>query len=100
MVLTCRKINEYLGMTIKFLDIGKIKITMYDYINEMIDELSTEMIGGSATPTSNHLFEIREDNDDDQLLKPELSKEFLHLVAKTLFLSKQARPDLQTTVVF
>ena len=50
-------------MTIGFLNIGKVKITMYDYVDEMISELPTEMIGKSVTPASNHLFEIR-DNDD------------------------------------
>ena len=100
MVSTHGKIREYLGMTIDFLDIGKVKIIMYDYVDEMIDELPTGMIGESVTPASNHLFEIRKDNDDDQLLTSELSEEFQHLVAKTLFLSKQARPDLQTAVAF
>ena len=52
MVSTCRKVHKYLGMTIDFLDAGKVKITMYDYINEMISELPTEMIGKSATPAS------------------------------------------------
>ena len=100
MVSTRGEIHKYVGMTIDFSDVGKVKITMYDYIDEMISELPTEMIGKSATPSSNRLFGIREDNDDDQLLTPELSEEFHHLTAKTLFLSKQARPDLQTAVAF
>ena len=78
MVLTCGKIQKYLGMTIDFSDVGKVKITMYGYINEMISKLPTEMIGESATPTSNYLFKIREDDNDDQLLIPELSEEFHH----------------------
>ena len=100
MVSTCGKIHEYLGMTIDFLDIDKVKITMYNYIDEMISELPTKMICESATPASNHLFKIRKDNDDDQLLTPELLEEFHHLIAKTLFLSKRARPNLQTAVAF
>ena len=100
MVSTRGKIHEYLGMTINFTDTGKVKITMYDYVDEMINELQTEMIGKSATPAASHLFKIRDDDDTNQLLKPELSEEFHHLVAKTLFLSKRARPDLQTAVAF
>ena len=88
MVSTRGKIHEYLGMTIDSKDTGKVKITMYDYVDEMISKLPTKMIGESATPTSNHLFEIRDDDDTDQLLTPELYEEFHHLVAKTLFLSK------------
>ena len=73
---------------------------MYDYVDEMINELPTEMISELTTPTFNHLFEIRDDDDIDQLLTPKLSEESHHLVAKTLLLSKQARPDLQTAVAF
>ena len=100
MVSTHGKIHEYLGMTIDFTDTDKIEITIYDYVNEMVSKLPTKIIGESATPVSNHLFEIRDDDDANQLLTPKLSEEFHHLVAKTIFLSKQAQPDLQTAVVF
>ena len=67
---------------------------MYDYIDKMISKLPTKMIGESVTPVSNHLFEIYDNNDANQLLKYELSEEFHHLVAKTLFLSKRVRLDM------
>ena len=66
----------------------------------MISELPTEIIGESATPTSNNLFKIRDDGNNDQILTPELSEKSHHLEAKTLFLSKRAQPDLQTALVF
>ena len=100
MVPTQGKIHKYLSMTIDFSDAGKVKITTYDYVDEMVSKLPTEMIGKSATPAFNHLFKIREDDDDDQLLIPKLSKEFHHFTANTLFLSKRARLDLQTAVAF
>ena len=87
-------------MTIDFSDAGKVKITKYDYVDKIISVLPTEMIGESATPASNHWFKIRNDGNDDQLLTPKLSEEFHHLVAKTLFLSKQAQPNLWTAVEF
>ena len=92
MVSTRGKVHEYLGMTIGFSDVGKVKITIYDYVDEMINELPTEMIGESSTPTpaASHLFEICDNDDVNRLLTPGLSEEFDHLVAKTLFLSKQA----------
>ena len=100
MVSTHGKVRDYLGMTINFLDDSKVEITIYDYVDKIINELPTEMISESATPASNHLFEIRDDGDNDQLLTPELSEEFHHLVARTLFLSKRAQPNLQTAVAF
>ena len=65
MVLTCGKVQDYLGMTINFSNNGKVKITMYDYVDEMISKLATEMIGESTTLASNHLFKIRDDGNDD-----------------------------------
>ena len=100
MVSTHRTVHGYLGITIDFRDTGKVNITIFDYVDEMISELPTKMIGESATPASNYLFEVRDNDDEDHLLTPELSEEFHHLVAKILFLSKRARPDLQTTVAF
>ena len=44
MVSTRGKVHDYLGTTIDFSDDGKVKITMYDYVDEMINELPTEMI--------------------------------------------------------
>ena len=51
MVLTRVKIHEYLGMTIDFLDVGKVRITIYDYVDEMIAKLPTKMIDESLTST-------------------------------------------------
>ena len=100
LISTRGKIHEYLGMTIDSTDTGKVRITIYDYVDETISELPTKMIGESTMPASNHLFEFLDNNDANQLLKPELSEEFHHSVAKTLFLSKRTRPNLQTAVAF
>ena len=83
-------------MTINFIDTGKVKITIYGYVDNMIRELPTEMISKSMMPASNHLFEHRE--NEDTLPTPKLSKEFHRLVAKTLFLSKKVRSHLKTAV--
>ena len=56
-VSTCRKIHEYFSMTTDFLDISKVKIIMYNYVDEMIGKFPTKMIGKSANPASNHLLE-------------------------------------------
>ena len=74
MISTCGKIQEYLGMTLDFTDTGKVKIIVYDYIDEMISNLPTKMIGELATPASNHLFEIRDDDNKNHFLTPELSE--------------------------
>jgi hypothetical protein len=97
LTITRGKVHEYLGMTIDYSIRGKVKITMLDYIQNMLDELPADMDGESATPAANHLFQVNEeaeklDEDDAQL--------FHHHVAKLLFLCKRARPDTQTAVAF
>ena len=51
----------------------------------------------AATPASAHLFEV---DDKQEKLPKEQAEMFHHIVAKTLFLCKRARPDLQTAVAF
>ena len=55
------------------------------------------MKGPSATPAANHLFNV---NPDCNKLGGEKASEFHHLTEKLLYLSKRARPDLQTAVSF
>lgn len=68
MVLRHGQIHEYLGMTINFTETGKVRITMYAYVDEMICKLPTELRGQSATPAFNYFFEHQEGKDD--LLTP------------------------------
>ena len=55
------------------------------------------MNGEAATPAANHLFEI---SPEPELLHKNKADMFHHNVAKLLFLCKQARPDIQTALVF
>ena len=91
------KVHEYLGMTIDFSEKGKVKFIMYDYIENLLDEAPADMSGHAATPAALHLFTI---NEDAEKLSDADSDKFHHLTAKLLYLSKRARPDLQTAVAF
>jgi hypothetical protein len=91
------KIHDYLGMTLDYSVKGKVKILMVDYVMKLVEDLPKEMDGEAATPAANHLFTV----DDDCPKVDEKRAQFFHTyVAKTLFLCKRARPDLQTTVAF
>ena len=52
------KIHEYLGMQLDFAVTGKVKITMFDYIQEMLEDFHkfdpNKII--SRTPAADHLF--------------------------------------------
>ena len=55
------------------------------------------MKGASVTPAANDLFNV---NPDCRKLGEEKVSQFHHLTSKLLYLSKHARPDLQTAVSF
>jgi len=91
------KVHEYLGMTLHYRENGKVKISMEQYIDEMLAEMPEEMDGTTATPAANHLFQV---DEDAELLDDDKKQFFHHNVAKTMYLSKRARPDLQTAVAY
>jgi hypothetical protein len=91
------KTHDYLGMTLHFTKKGKVDIKMIDYAEKMIVDLPEEFDGEAPTPVANHLFTV----DEKQTKLDEKRAQFFHTyVAKTLFLCKRARPDLQTVVSF
>lgn len=89
--------HDYLGMTLDYSEVGKCKISMEDYILDILDDLPTEMAGFAVTPAAHHLFDV---NEKAVPLNEEKSQFFHHNTAKLLFLSKRARPDIQTAVAF
>jgi len=50
---------EYLGMCIDYTMRGKVKISMYDFIDKMLAELPSDINGVSTTPAALHLFNIK-----------------------------------------
>ena len=97
LTVTRGKKHEYLGMTLDFTIPGKVQITMFDYIVKMLTDLPPSMQGTAATPAADHLFKV---NLDAIKLDPADADFFHTMVAKSLFLSKRARPDIQTAVAF
>ena len=77
---------------------GKVKVIMKDYIQDMLDKLPSDIMDGeSATPSGEHLFTVKE----RPVLLDEATSQIFHTnTAKLLFLSKRARPDVQTTVAY
>ncbi len=92
-------VHDYLGMKLDYTNKGKIIIDMKDYVKDMVesfpyqDKLKREF----NTPAAPHLFDVR---DDVEKLSEKKAQVFHTTVAKGLFLSKQARPDIQTTIAF
>jgi len=85
-------------MTIDYSEEGKVKFTMYDYIDDLLEELPPHMRGSASSPAAAHLFETNtEDPELISLLEREI---FHHRVAQLLYLSKRARPDIQLPIAY
>jgi len=103
--------HKYLGMSLDFSHVNQCRITMIEYVDEIVaayDKASSELDDGftlvfkkgnrsksSAAPDD--LFVV---DEDAEKLSEEGQTAFHHLVAKTLYISKRARPDLSTAIAF
>jgi hypothetical protein len=85
-------------MTLDFSKVGEVTITMIDYIKGILHDAPPEMHGSAATPATNHLFQINQENPIP--LKKDRAELFVHIVMQLLYLSQRARPDIRTAVSF
>ena len=70
---------------------------MFDYIEQVLSEVDPVlMYGSSLTPATPNLFKI---TDSSTKLTKKDADVFHQNMARLLFLSKRARPDIQTAVV-
>ena len=93
------KVHEYLGMTIDYSTQSKVRFSMIDYLQDIIENLPKHLQTNRNTtsPAADHLFTT---NPSAEKLDEEQADEFHHYVAKLLFAAKRARPDIQTAVAF
>jgi len=84
-------------MTIDYSAEDKVKFTIYDYLEDIINEASSDMDGSAVTSTSSNLFQV---NEECEKLDPETADLFHRTVARLLFAATRSRPDLQTAIAF
>jgi hypothetical protein len=84
------KVHDYLGMTLDFSVPGQVTITMIDYIKMICMDLPKGMIGTAATPATNHLFQV--DDENAAPLDKDSTDLFVHLTMQLLFLSAVSKP--------
>ena len=70
---------------------------MFQYLDSIIDESPALITGKAATPAADHLFSVR-DADKAKYLTEEKAIAFHQTTPQFLFLSSQARRDIQTAV--
>ena len=97
MKVTRGVIHEYLGITFVFAN-GSVQITQIPYIHEVLSEFKDEHPERpAATPAIMSLFTVQKDAKSLDTL---MSAKFHRFVAKLLYLTKRARPDIATSVAF
>ena len=92
------KQHDYLGMNLDFSKENKVTIRMKNYINDLLNEAPSDMSGTANSPAASHLFTVN--NQNPVYLDRQTADLFHTMVAKLLFLSKRARPDLQLAISF
>jgi hypothetical protein len=100
MTVSRGKVHKYLGMTLDYTVRGQVKISMFDYVNEILtafDKAEPEGAGTKSSAAPENLFKV---DEDCEKLQPNKAVEFHNLVAKTLYATKRARPDTCTAIAF
>ena len=87
------KVHSFLGMALDFSKAGQVEISRPTYLKGLCSDVS----GVAETPAHANLFTIR---TTAKPLESEQSEEFHSVVAKLLYVSKRARPDVATVVAF
>jgi hypothetical protein len=88
-------IIDYLGMDFNYEVDGVVKISMPQMVASCIEDL--EVTDTSRVPAAPNLFQI---DGTSPLLEPKRKEQFHSIVAKMLYMSKRARPDILTAVAF
>jgi hypothetical protein len=105
------KSHKYLGMLLDFSHANQCMVTMIDYADEIVvayDKASTKLSDGfsavkkklNIAKTSAAPDDLLVVNEDAEKLSEEGATAFQNLVAKTLHVSKRARPDVSTAIAF
>ncbi len=102
------KVHKYLGMTLNFSHKGQCTVTMHDYLDGIlkaydaaIDKHKNGFLPVTRqcyeTPAPDNLFTV---NEDCEKLMEDMAADFHIIVAKTLYVTKRARPDTCLSIAF
>jgi hypothetical protein len=93
------KVHNYLGMILDYLTKGKVMVSMVANIKNIITDFPEEIVAMQMTPVANRLFTVR-NLAKAQLLPEEQMRAFHHPSPQMLFLSAQARHNIQSVTAF
>ena len=99
MTVTTGASHVYVGINILYGEkCGEAYIDMIDHVQESINDFPEDCTGSKVnSPAGTHLFTV----DDHATLIPEPERKLFHkIVAKLLFISNRARPDIVVPISF
>jgi hypothetical protein len=100
MTVSRGKIHKYLSMTLDYTIRGQVKITMFNYVDEIITAFDKAEPKGGGTKTSAAADSLFKVDENCEKLKQDKAVEFHNLVANTLYSTKRARPDTGNAIAF
>ena len=100
MTVSHGKSHKYLGMTLDYTSSRQVKVTMFNYIKEILaefDAVDPKATGTKASAAPDELFKV---NEKCEKIGTKLATAFHTLVANTLYTIKCAHPDTCTALSF
>jgi hypothetical protein len=94
------KIHTYLGMKLDYTLPGRVQISQFEYIEEILIAFDKADPNGGGTKTSAAPITLFRIDDDCEKLNATKAKIYHNLVAKTLYATKRSRPDTCTAIAF
>ena len=86
------KRHDYLGMWLDYSILGEVRISMEEYLREVLDNFLGYIIETPETPAASNLFNIRYNNEREIFDKTQ-DQEFHHAVAQLLFTGIRCSKD-------
>jgi hypothetical protein len=75
--------HDYLGVDMEFMEDGTMEVSMFKYLEGVLEDFPEVIRGRSATPAASYLFDIR-DKEKARRLEEERALAFQHTVAQLL----------------
>jgi hypothetical protein len=88
MAVSRGKIHKYLGMNLDYTVRDQVKITMFDYVDEILTTFDKAEPKGGGTKTSAAPVSLLKLDENCEKLKQDKAVEFHNLVANTLYSTK------------
>ena len=88
MTVSRGRVHKYLGMTLDYTICGQVNISMFNYIDKIINAFDKAEPKGGGTKSSAAPDDLFKVDKDREKLWPEKAVEFHNLVAKTLYATK------------